>query len=137
MRIHWGLAIALGATFAWVNLAQAAGPKIESVRIDGARDEARVSIDGAFDNPKYAVRTREDGRLIIIDIEDAALPPDGRIDRLDRCDDPIRPIAAHQLHGRFGYAPVVQSVQQLHAARFVLALGNLEIQNLLPTRLRP
>ena len=71
MRIHWGLAIALGATFAWVNPAQAAGPKIESVRIDGARDEARVSIDGAFDNPKYAVRTREDGRLIIIDIEDA------------------------------------------------------------------
>ncbi|MGB5367947.1 MAG: type IV pilus secretin PilQ, partial [Polyangiales bacterium] len=77
MRIHWGLAIALGATFVWVNLAQAAGPKIESVRIDGARDEAQVSIDGSFDNPKYAVRTRDDGRLIIIDIEDAALPPGG------------------------------------------------------------
>ncbi len=77
MRIHWGLAIALGATFAWVNMAQAAGPKIDSVRIDGARDEAQVSIDGSFDNPKYAVRTREDGRLIIIDIEDAALPPGG------------------------------------------------------------
>ena len=77
MRIHWGLAIALGATFVWVNLAQAAGPKIESVRIDGARDEAQISIDGSFDNPKYAVRTRDDGRLIIIDIEDAALPPGG------------------------------------------------------------
>ncbi len=77
MRIHWGLAIALGATFVWVNPAQAAGPKIESVRIDGARDEAQVSIDGVFDNPKYAVRTRDDGRLIIIDIEDAALPPGG------------------------------------------------------------
>lgn len=77
MRIHWGLAIALGATFAWVNLAQAAGPKIESVRIDGARDEAQVSIEAAFDNPKYSVRTRDDGRRIIIDIEDAALPPGG------------------------------------------------------------
>ena len=77
MRIHWGLAIALGAAFAWVNPAQAAGPKIESVRIDGARDEAQVSIDGAFDNRKYAVRTRDDGRLIIIDVEDATLPPGG------------------------------------------------------------
>ena len=77
MRIHWGLAIALGAAFAWVSPAQAAGPKIESVRIDGARDVAEVSIDGAFDNRKYAVRTRDDGRLIIIDVEDAALPPGG------------------------------------------------------------
>ncbi|RZV49945.1 MAG: type IV pilus secretin PilQ, partial [Deltaproteobacteria bacterium] len=77
MRIHWGLAIALGAAFAWVNPAQAAGPKIESVRIDGARNEAQVSIDGAFDNRKYAVRTRDDGRLIVIDVEDATLPPGG------------------------------------------------------------
>lgn len=77
MRIHWGLAIALGAAFAWVNPARAAGPEIESVRIDGARNEAQVSIDGAFDNRKYAVRTRDDGRLIIIDVEDATLPPGG------------------------------------------------------------
>ena len=77
MRIHWGLAIALGATFAWGNMAQAAGPKIKSVRIDGARDEAQVSIDGVFKDPKYAVRAREDGRLIIIDVDDAALPSGG------------------------------------------------------------
>ena len=77
MRIHWGLAIAVGATFAWVNLAQAAGPKIESVRINGARDEAKVSIEGAFHDPQYAVRAREDGRLIIIDVDDAVLPSSG------------------------------------------------------------
>ena len=77
MRIQWGLAIAFVATFAWVNLAQAAGPKIDSVRIDGASDGAKVSIDGAFSDPQYAVRTRDDGRVIIIDVDDATLPPSG------------------------------------------------------------
>jgi type IV pilus assembly protein PilQ len=77
MRIHWGLAIAVGATFAWVNLAQAIGPKIDSVRINGERDEAQVSIDGAFGDPQYTVRTRNDGRLIVIDVENALLPANG------------------------------------------------------------
>ncbi|MFW2387666.1 MAG: type IV pilus secretin PilQ [Polyangiales bacterium] len=77
MRIHWGLAIAVGATFAWVNTTQAAGPKIDSVQINGERDEANVSITGAFDDPKYSVRTRDDGRLIVIDVDDASLPSGG------------------------------------------------------------
>ncbi|HET6414778.1 MAG TPA: type IV pilus secretin PilQ [Polyangiales bacterium] len=77
MRIHWGLAIAVGATFAWVNLAQAIGPKIDSVRINGERDEAQVSIDGAFSDPQYTVQTRNDGRLIVIDVDNAALPANG------------------------------------------------------------
>jgi type IV pilus assembly protein PilQ len=77
MRIHWGLAIAVGATFAWVNMAQAVGPKIDSVRINGERDGAQISIEGAFDNPQYAVRAKEDGRLIIIDVDEAALPSGG------------------------------------------------------------
>ena len=77
MRIHWGLAIAVGATLAWGNIAQAVGPEIESVRIEGERDEAHISIEGAFDKPQYAVRARENGRLIIIDVERAVLPPGG------------------------------------------------------------
>jgi type IV pilus assembly protein PilQ len=77
MRIHWGLAIAVVATFAWVDMAQAAGSKIDSVRINGATDGARISIEGAFDDPQYAVRSRQDGRLIIIDVEDAILPTGG------------------------------------------------------------
>ena len=77
MRIHWGLAIAVVATFAWVNMAQAASSEIDSVRINGAIDGAKVSIKGAFDDPQYAVRAREDGRLIIIDVDDASLPSGG------------------------------------------------------------
>ena len=74
MRIHWGLAIAVGATLAWGSGARASGPKIDSVRIDGERDGARISIEGAFSDPRYVVRAKEDGRLIVIDVEEAALP---------------------------------------------------------------
>ena len=77
MRIQWGLAIAVVATFAWVNMAQAAGPKIDSVRINGGRDGAQVSINGVFTDPQYAVRANDDGRRIIIDVDDAALPAGG------------------------------------------------------------
>ena len=77
MRIHWGLALAVVATFAWVNMAQATGSKIDSVRINGASDGAQISIEGEFDDPQYAVRARDDGRLIVIDVENAALPSGG------------------------------------------------------------
>ena len=77
MRIQWGLAIAVVATFAWVDMAQAAGPKIDSVRINGASEGAQVSIEGAFDDPQYAVRAKDDGRLIIIDVDGAKLPSSG------------------------------------------------------------
>ncbi len=77
MRIHWGLAIAVAATLTPSNMAQAVGPKIDSVRINGERDGAQISIEGAFDNPQYAVHARENGRLIVIDIDQAALPAGG------------------------------------------------------------
>jgi len=77
MRIHWGLTIAVAATLALSNMAQAVGPKIDSVRIDGERDGAQISIEGAFDNPQYAVHARENGRLIVIDVDQAALPAGG------------------------------------------------------------
>ncbi len=77
MRIQWGLAIAVAATLALGNFAQAAGPKIDSVHINGERDGAQISIEGEFDNPQYAVRAQENGRLIIIDVDKAALPAGG------------------------------------------------------------
>lgn len=77
MRIHWGLAIAVGAMLVWGRTARAEGSEIDRVQIDGGRDGARISIEGVFSDPRYAVRAREDGRLIVIDIEQATLPPGG------------------------------------------------------------
>ncbi|TFH31737.1 MAG: type IV pilus secretin PilQ [Myxococcales bacterium] len=58
-------------------MARAADPKIDSVRIDGGSDGAQVSIDGVFNDPQYAVRVNDDGRRIIIDVDDAVLPAGG------------------------------------------------------------
>ncbi len=77
MRIYWGLALAVGATFVCGNLTHAAGPKIDRVQINGERDEAHVSIEGAFSDPQYAVRAEEGGRLIVIDVDRASLPSRG------------------------------------------------------------
>jgi type IV pilus assembly protein PilQ len=77
MRIYWGLAIAVGAAFAWADMAHALGSQIDHVQIDGERDGAFISIEGAFKDPQYAVRTQDDGRLIVIDIEGAALRSGG------------------------------------------------------------
>ncbi|MGB5809085.1 MAG: hypothetical protein WBG86_01070, partial [Polyangiales bacterium] len=77
MRIHWGLTMAVGATIALGNVALAVGPKIDRVQIEGERDGAQVSIEGAFGEPRYAVRAREGGRLIVIDVDQAALPSGG------------------------------------------------------------
>ena len=77
MRIHWGLAIVAGAVLVASNFAQALGPRIDSVQINGERDGAQISIEGAFSDPQYAVRAREGGRLIVIDVEHAALPAGG------------------------------------------------------------
>ncbi len=77
MRIHWGLAIAVGAAIAWADMAHALGSQIDRVQIDGERDGALVSIEGAFEDPQYSVRARDEGRLIIIDVANAALPSGG------------------------------------------------------------
>ena len=77
MRIHWSLAIAVVAVLASGNIVQAAGPRIDTVRIDGERDGAQISVEGAFTDPQYTVRARENGRLIVIDVENAALPAGG------------------------------------------------------------
>lgn len=77
MRIQWGLAVALGASLSWAGSARAAGPEIHDVRVEGERDQAQVVIEGAFDQPQYAVRAKQNGRLILIDVEGAKLPARG------------------------------------------------------------
>jgi len=57
MRIQWGLAIAVAATFSWVNLAQATGPKIEDVRLEhkDGRDRVVIALSG---DAEFRVSTR-------------------------------------------------------------------------------
>ncbi len=57
MRIQWGLAIAVAATFFWVNPAQATGPKIEDVHLEhkDGRDRVVIALSG---DAEFRVSTR-------------------------------------------------------------------------------
>ncbi|MEM6961447.1 MAG: type IV pilus secretin PilQ [Myxococcota bacterium] len=50
---------------------------IRSVEIEGAQRGAEVSIRGAFDVPDYAIRSRNGGRVVVVDVEGGALPDGG------------------------------------------------------------
>jgi type IV pilus assembly protein PilQ len=58
-------------------IAAADPPTIESVEVRGEGTRAEVAIRGAFEVPTYAVRTREDGRVLVIEVADASLPEGG------------------------------------------------------------
>lgn len=77
MRISRGLAAVLVATFCAPSSGWAKGPEIQRVRVQGAQQYAEILIEGAFDAPKYSVRSKNNGKLIVIDVEGAALPETG------------------------------------------------------------
>lgn len=66
------LGLALSGT-----IAAADPPAIESVEVRGEGAHAEVAIRGAFEVPTYAVRTREDGRVLVVEVADATLPEAG------------------------------------------------------------
>jgi type IV pilus assembly protein PilQ len=60
-------------------LASADPPTISGVSIRGDGDHASVVVRGVFDVPVYSVRARDGGRTIVLDVEEATLPPGGLI----------------------------------------------------------
>ena len=56
---------------------QQASAEVRSVEVRGEGEHAEVAIRGAFDVPVYAVRTRDEGRTVVIDVADASLPAGG------------------------------------------------------------
>ncbi|MCS6799568.1 MAG: type IV pilus secretin PilQ [Myxococcota bacterium] len=71
--------IALLLTLGIAPAAFADPPRIDAVRLDGGIDRAQVVIVGAFDVPRYAVRSRDEGRTLVVDVFDAALPASGLV----------------------------------------------------------
>lgn len=70
----------VGATIAVLCCAQVAAadpPVVRSVEIRGQGAAAEVALVGAFDVPTYAIRSRDDGQTIVIDVAGATLPDDG------------------------------------------------------------
>ncbi len=69
------VSVAIAATFV-VPIALADGV-LEDLQIRRSKGEAEVVIRGASKIPTYAVRSREQGRLIVVNVEDASLPKGG------------------------------------------------------------
>jgi len=76
MRCATGLLV-LSIMIATATVAHADPPRIDAVRIQGAGASAEVAILGEFDVPVYSVRSREEGRVLVLDVAQATLPSDG------------------------------------------------------------
>jgi hypothetical protein len=50
---------------------------IATLHVDGEQDRAEVVIDGDFEIPKYSIDALEDGKQVIIHVEDAVLGSKG------------------------------------------------------------
>ncbi|HJL03024.1 MAG TPA: type IV pilus secretin PilQ [Polyangiaceae bacterium LLY-WYZ-15_(1-7)] len=75
-----GLSAVLIALLGGTALAQSSGESsatIEAVEVRGEAERAEVAIRGQFAVPTYAIRSREDGRVVVIDVADAELPEGG------------------------------------------------------------
>lgn len=66
--------VVLGASVAH---AQGGGARVEALAVRGGADAADVVIRGAFEVPTYAVRSREGGRVVIVDVSGATIPEGG------------------------------------------------------------
>ncbi|MEM9075304.1 MAG: AMIN domain-containing protein, partial [Myxococcota bacterium] len=75
MRPHWAAAF-VGALIVSSSVF-ADDPEIRSVEVRGEGNRAEVAIRGAFDVPTYAIRTRDEGRVLVVDVAGASLPEGG------------------------------------------------------------
>ena len=75
MRLRWGLAVMVACCLA--ASVEAQHSQVQSVRVVGGDDVARVIVKGQFDTPRYSVSAKEHGRLIHINIEGVSLPAQG------------------------------------------------------------
>ncbi len=67
----------LSAMMVSTSVAFADPPTIESVEIRGGEQSAEIAIRGEFAVPVYAIRARDNGQTVIIDVADAALEDGG------------------------------------------------------------
>jgi type IV pilus assembly protein PilQ len=57
--------------------AQSEAARVEGLTVRGDADRADVVLRGVFDVPTYAVRSRDGGRVVVVDVEHAVTPDGG------------------------------------------------------------
>jgi type IV pilus assembly protein PilQ len=78
MRVCGGKFVVLVASFFPLSaLADDSQPAVASLHIEGERDRAEVVIEGSWGVPKYSLDALDDGKQVIVHVEDAVLGPEG------------------------------------------------------------
>lgn len=52
-------------------------PRVRRISVRGTDDRADVIVRGDFESPEYGVRSRDEGRIVVIDVEGATMPAAG------------------------------------------------------------
>ncbi len=55
----------------------ASSSRVEAVSMRGGDADAELTIRGTFTTPTYAIRSRDEGRVIVLDVEGASMPEGG------------------------------------------------------------
>ncbi len=53
------------------------GARVEGLTVRGDDDRAEITIRGSLGVPSYAVRSRDEGRVVVIEVEGASMPESG------------------------------------------------------------
>ncbi len=53
------------------------GARVEGMTLRGTDDRAEITIRGSLGTPAYAVRSRDEGRVVVIELEGATMPSSG------------------------------------------------------------
>lgn len=74
------LTFALASCTPLVALAQHGGSDdatVESLAVHGTESRADLTIRGDFEIPTYEIRSRDEGRIVVVDVSNATMPSDG------------------------------------------------------------
>jgi len=53
------------------------GARVEGMSLRGTDDRAEITIRGSLGTPAYAVRSRDEGRVVVVELEGASMPSSG------------------------------------------------------------
>ncbi|MEC7518280.1 MAG: type IV pilus secretin PilQ [Myxococcota bacterium] len=67
----------LALAFTTPAAAQSEPSVVRALSVSGDAERAEVVLEGDFDVPRYAVRTRDEGRVVVLEVEGASLPEEG------------------------------------------------------------
>lgn len=73
----WATVVLLMVSFSAGARAQSPADVVRGVSVAGDAQRAEVVVSGEFAVPRYDVRTREEGRVVVLDLEGARMPEGG------------------------------------------------------------